>query len=93
MAWVLEKKRQVQASMDEQLSKVSKFNQEYGVDTSSLPQRRQLVDQFVEQLNSAGNGPTNAMLGVPRVIYSSRTHSQISQGLFFGIKNKITIDS
>lgn len=80
LGWVLEKKRQVQASMDEQLNKVSKFNKEYGVDTSALPQRRQLVDQFVEQLNSAGNGPTNAMLGVPRVIYASRTHSQISQG-------------
>lgn len=80
LGWVLEKKRQVKSTMDEKMGKVADFNKEYGVDTSSLPQRRQMVDHFVETLNAAGNGPSNAMLGVPRVIYASRTHSQISQG-------------
>lgn len=82
LGWVLEKKRQVQSSMDEQLNKVAAFNKEYGVDTAALPQRRQMAEQFVESLNAAGNGPTNAMLGVPKVIYASRTHSQISQGKY-----------
>lgn len=80
LGWVLEKKRQVQASMDEQMSKVAAFNKEYGVNTGSLPQRKQMADNFIEQLNAAGNSQTKAMLGVPRVIYASRTHSQISQG-------------
>lgn len=80
LGWVLEKKRQVQASMDEQLNKVAAFNMEHGINTASLPQRRQAIDQFVESLNAAGNLQTNAQLGVPRVIYASRTHSQISQG-------------
>lgn len=80
LGWVLEKKRQVQASMDEQLNKVAAFNKEYGVSAASLPHRKQMADQFIEQLNAGGNSQTNAMLGVPRVIYASRTHSQISQG-------------
>lgn len=66
--------------MDEQLNKVAAFNKEYGINTGSLPQRKQMADQFIEQLNAAGSSQTNAMLGVPRVIYASRTHSQISQG-------------
>lgn len=80
LGWVLEKKRQVQTSMDEQVRKMADFSKEYAVDTSAFPQRKQMVDQFVETMNAAGNGPSNAMLGVPRVIYASRTHSQISQG-------------
>ncbi|XP_031629001.1 regulator of telomere elongation helicase 1 homolog [Contarinia nasturtii] len=81
LGWVLEKKRQVQVTMDEQLNKVAAFNMEHGINTASLPQRRQYIDQFVDSLNAAGNSQTNAMLGVPRVIYASRTHSQISQAM------------
>lgn len=80
LGWVLEKKRQVQTSMDEQLNKVAAFNKEYGIDAANLPQRRQLVDSLVDSLNNGSSSTTNAMLGVPKVIYASRTHSQISQG-------------
>lgn len=82
LGWVLEKKRQVQTTMDAQLNKMEAFNMEHGIGTSALPQRRQMFDQLVESLNSTGNVQSNAMLGVPKVIYASRTHSQISQGNF-----------
>lgn len=82
LGWVLEKKRQVQTSMDEQLSKVAAFNKVHGIDTGLLPQRKQLVDNFIDSLNNAGSSSSNTMLGVPKVIYASRTHSQISQGNF-----------
>lgn len=73
-------KRQVQYSMDEQLNKVSLFNKDFGIDTNPTL-RRQLVGSLVDSLNSvSGPASTNAMLGVPKVIYASRTHSQISQG-------------
>lgn len=31
--------------------------------------------------NLPGSSTSNTLIGVPRVIYASRTHSQISQGL------------
>lgn len=80
LGWVMEKKKQVQANMNEQLDKVAAFNKEYGIDTMNLPQRRQAADSLVDQLNNAAGSTSNAMLGIPRVIYASRTHSQISQG-------------
>lgn len=80
LGWVLEKKRQVHASMEDQINKVAAFNREHGIATSNLPNRKQAVDDFVAQLNDCGKGQTNAMLDVPKVIYSSRTHSQIAQG-------------
>lgn len=88
LGWVLEKKRQVQSNLDEQLNKVATFNKEYGIDTRHLPQRQKMVDSLVDNLNNAaGSASNNAMLGVPRVIYASRTHSQISQG-FLNFFNK-----
>lgn len=83
LGWVLEKKRQVQSNMDEQICKMSAFNSEYGIDTAKPTLRRQLVNSLVDSLNNTpGEGSSNAMLGVPKVIYASRTHSQISQGTF-----------
>lgn len=76
------KKRQFKATMDEQLNKVAAFNQEYGVGTSNLDQKSQLVGSLVDKFRSASkNTSLNAMLGIPKVIYATRTHSQISQGL------------
>lgn len=67
--------------MDEQLSKVAGFNQQFGVGTTNSFQKSQLVGPLVDTFNIApGKNSINAMLGVPKVIYASRTHSQISQG-------------
>lgn len=81
LGWVLEKKKQVQATMNEQMSKMTAFNKEYGIDAAQLPHRKQMVDQLVESLNNGSSSTTNAMMGVPKVIYASRTHSQISQAM------------
>lgn len=68
--------------MDEQLNKVATFNKEYGAGTTNLVQKGQLVGSSVDTFNNAPGGTSlNAMLGVPRVIYASRTHSQLSQGV------------
>lgn len=80
LAWTQRKKQQVQASINEQLGNVEQFNTEYGIDTGKLPGRKQLVESLVQQINGP-NANQNTMLGVPRIIYASRTHSQISQGI------------
>lgn len=79
LAWTQRKKQQVETSIREQLGNVEQFNMEYGIDTSKLPGRKQLVESLVQQMNGP-NSNQNTKLGVPRIIYSSRTHSQISQG-------------
>lgn len=68
--------------MQEQLSHMENFQQQHGFDTRNLPQRKTLVNTLAEQLNtlSSENPGVNVMMGVPKVIYASRTHSQISQG-------------
>lgn len=68
--------------MDEQLNKVATFNEEFGIGPTNSFQKNQLVGSLVDTFNFApGKNKLNAMLGVPKVIYASRTHSQISQGI------------
>lgn len=58
------------------------FNKEFGIDATNAFQRNQIVGSLVDTFNNAsGSTSSNAMLGIPKVIYASRTHSQISQGL------------
>lgn len=64
------------------MNKVANFNQEFGIGSTSSLQKSQLVGSLVDTFNP-GKNALNAMLGVPKVIYASRTHSQISQGLLF----------
>lgn len=68
--------------MQEQLSHVEGFKQQFDMETANLQQRKTMFNNLVDNLNSLGgdNAMQNAMIGVPRVIYASRTHSQISQG-------------
>lgn len=79
LAWTQRKKRQAQASVQEQLGHMEQFNHEYGIDTGKLPGRKQLVDSLLQSLNGPSSNQ-NTTLGVPKIIYSSRTHSQIAQG-------------
>lgn len=67
--------------MDEQLNKVANFNKDFGIGGANSLQKSQLVGSLVDTF-APGKNTLNAMLGVPKVIYASRTHSQISQGLF-----------
>lgn len=68
--------------MQEQLGHMENFQQQHGFDTRNLSERKTLVNTLAEQLNalSSENPSVNVMMGVPKVIYASRTHSQISQG-------------
>lgn len=75
LAWTQMKKKQIQEEIESQTG----VNKEFLIDTKELPQRKQLVESLIK-MGALNNANQNAMLGVPRIIYSSRTHSQISQG-------------
>lgn len=57
---------------------MEEFNIKNGIDTKQLPNRKNLVGTMIEQLNAVSSN--NPLLGAPKIIYASRTHSQISQG-------------
>lgn len=73
--------------MEGQIKKMEEFNQKYNPQSMPDAARKQSTQQFVELLNTIGNGTpidsanVKTMLGVPKIIYSSRTHSQISQAI------------
>lgn len=66
---------------------MEEFNVENGIDTKSLPNRKNLAGAMIEALNAASNN--NPVLGAPKIIYASRTHSQISQGCLSNIYRMI----
>lgn len=73
---------QVQANIKIQLEELDEFNQGHNIDAKSLPNRKNLAS-WIQDMNDAskqGAGGNN-MHGVPKVIYASRTHSQISQAM------------
>lgn len=81
LGWVQSQKSRFQSIMDEQLNKVANFNNEFGIGTTNSLPKSQLVGSLVDMGNfHSGASSVNAMMGVPKVIYASRTHSQISQG-------------
>lgn len=79
LAWVQMKKHDLQEVYENQLNKMEAFNNEHGLGNQQS-QRKGLIDSLIEQLNSANSTNTTNAMSVPRVIYASRTHSQISQG-------------
>lgn len=85
LGWVQTQKQQLQEHYENQMAKMEAFNNANGIDVKDLPHRKQLFDSMVESLNNGNSNTANAM-GVPRVIYASRTHSQISQGRFSVMK-------
>lgn len=87
LGWIMKKRRDIHANMEGQLKKMEEFNQRHNPGAISNAARKQSTNQFVDLLNSLGNGDqsdaanTKSMMGVPKIIYSSRTHSQISQAI------------
>lgn len=76
------RKREAQENMENQLNKMEQFNKVNGI--VNMPDRRKQLNSLIDGLNGAGsngNANANAMMGVPKVIYASRTHSQISQAM------------
>lgn len=72
--------------MQNQLDQLEEFNRANNIETKSLPNRKNVVNYLTDTLNQAtnGSGPSGNMsstLGVPKIIYASRTHSQISQAM------------
>lgn len=82
LGWVQSQKMHFQTIMDDQLNKVAAFNNEFGIGTKTSFHKNHMVDSLVDTFNNqSGATSVNAMLGIPKVIYASRTHSQISQGI------------
>lgn len=83
LGWVQQRKTQLQATMQNQLNQIENIQQQFGNDTRNLQQRKNLTSSLVDSLNALGseNPMGNAMMGIPKVIYASRTHSQISQAM------------
>lgn len=72
--------------MQSQLDELEEFRNAHNIETKSLPNRKNLTNHLVDTINQAanGSGPSGnvaALLGVPKIIYASRTHSQISQAM------------
>lgn len=84
LGWVSMRKREVQDNMENQLKKMEEFNKAHGIQDKANPERSKMLNTLIDGLNAAGGSNTanmNGMLGVPKVIYASRTHSQISQAI------------
>lgn len=80
LAWVLHKKAQVQANMKTNITDLKEFE---------MVQRKKLgggggggggseMEELLDQLNE-GSGKEGAKWGVPKIVYASRTHSQLTQ--------------
>lgn len=72
--------------MQSQLDQLEEFRGAHNIETKSLPNRKNLTNHLIDTLNQAADGSTpianlGALLGVPKIIYASRTHSQISQAM------------
>lgn len=84
LGWVSMRKREIQENMESQLKKMDEFNKANGIPERANADRGKLLNTLIDGLNAAGgmaNANANGMLGVPKVIYASRTHSQISQAM------------
>lgn len=85
LGWVQMKKAQVQANIQSQLEQLDEFGRAQNVPTKALPNRKNLANYLTDtlgQVNESGlSGKMGGMNGVPKVIYASRTHSQISQAI------------
>lgn len=76
---------QVQANMQNQLEQMDELCRAQNISAKSLPNRKNLANYLVDTLNQAAgpglSGKMGTSHGVPKVIYASRTHSQISQAI------------
>ncbi|XP_065085452.1 regulator of telomere elongation helicase 1 homolog [Ochlerotatus camptorhynchus] len=75
LAWVLHKKAQVQANMKTNITDLKEFEM---VQRKKLGGEGSEMDQMLDKLNE-GSGAEGAKWGVPKIVYASRTHSQLTQ--------------
>ncbi|XP_058443866.1 regulator of telomere elongation helicase 1 homolog [Malaya genurostris] len=83
LAWILNKKAQVQANMQTNITdlKEFEFTKKNKVDQSSMSNNKLTeMQELLNQLDD-GSGSNGAKWGVPKIIYASRTHSQLSQAM------------
>ncbi|XP_053694126.1 regulator of telomere elongation helicase 1 homolog [Sabethes cyaneus] len=81
LAWILYKKAQVQANMRTNITDLKEFEltkkNKLGGAPNSKPDD---MSELLDQLND-GAGSEGAKWGVPKIIYASRTHSQLTQAM------------
>lgn len=84
LGWISMKKHEAHQNMDNQMKKMAEFNKANGMSDRSNSERGKMLNTLIEgfhDVGGKGNRNANGMLGVPKVIYASRTHSQISQAI------------
>lgn len=60
---------------------LEEFNPGTNIETSSLFQRKTLAKHLVDAFNKTADPTLGTVHGVPKIIYASRTHSQITQAM------------
>ncbi|KAL9696154.1 hypothetical protein quinque_015439 [Culex quinquefasciatus] len=81
LAWILHKKAQVQASQRTNVSELKEFEFEkkkIGGGGGGGPKPE--MDKLLDELNE-NSGKEGGRWGVPKIIYASRTHSQLTQAM------------
>ncbi|XP_058817488.1 regulator of telomere elongation helicase 1 homolog [Topomyia yanbarensis] len=84
LAWVLSKKAQVQANMRTNITDMKEFEvakkNRFGQSSAAGKGKPQEFLDLLDQLND-GTGSHGSKWGVPKIIYASRTHSQLTQAM------------
>ncbi|XP_055586273.1 regulator of telomere elongation helicase 1 homolog [Uranotaenia lowii] len=85
LGWVLHKKAQVQANMRTNITNLKEFEMGTKRKVGQLPaagcsEDTSGMDELLDKLNE-NSGPEGAKWGVPKIIYASRTHSQLTQAM------------
>nr|XP_029707927.1 regulator of telomere elongation helicase 1 homolog [Aedes albopictus] len=78
LAWVLHKKAQVQANMRTNITDLKEFEMVQKKQVGGGDGTGSGMDELLDKLND-GSGSEGAKWGVPKIIYASRTHSQLTQ--------------
>lgn len=68
----------------DRMAELEKYNKQNGIKTENLPLLKNLAANFrdnMDELNGLPSEKVAAAWSVPKVIYASRTHSQLSQAM------------
>lgn len=80
LAWILHKKAQVQASQRTNVSELKEFEFEKKKMGGGGGGPKPEMDKLLDELNE-NSGKEGGRWGVPKIIYASRTHSQLTQAM------------